>query len=92
MEPGMGGTEGESVVPQAPARVYVQLSPTKYQAVMIRTGLSDGSFTEVLSNNLHPGQTVVTGALGGKPSSNSMTPPPGMGGPMMRGGGGGRGR
>lgn len=73
----------------APVRVYVQVAPGQVKPVVIKPGLSDGSFTEVLSGDLQVGQTLVTGVLTNG-QSKSLSPPPGFGGPG--GGGGGRGR
>lgn len=42
--------------------VYI-LEAGKPRAIRIGTGVSDGSWTEVLSGGLHPGLTVITGQL-----------------------------
>ncbi|HEY3202215.1 MAG TPA: efflux RND transporter periplasmic adaptor subunit [Thermoanaerobaculia bacterium] len=54
------------------------------RAVEIRTGISDGRFTQVVAGNLKPGDTVVVGLVTAKAESAAG---PGMGG---RGPGGGR--
>ncbi len=66
--------------------VYV-LKNGKPQPVSVRTGISDGAYTEVISDQLQPGEPVIVGVEStGKPSSSNLAPPPGFGG---RGGGGG---
>jgi HlyD family secretion protein len=70
-----------------PGKVYV-LRDGRPVALDVRTGISDGAFTEVVGDALTPGTMVVIG-LDAAPNSNraGLTPPPGMGGPMMRPGG-----
>ena len=68
--------------------VYV-LRSGKPQRVDLRTGISDGASTEVLSDQLHAGDPVIVGVEStGKSAQSNLAPPPGFGG---RGGGGGRG-
>ena len=55
--------------------------------VEIRTGITDGRFTQVASGDLKPGDTVVVGLVTAKADATVPGRPPGMGGP---GGGGGR--
>jgi len=69
--------------------VYV-LKNGKPQPISVRTGISDGASTEVISDQLRPGDLVVIGVEStGKPANASLAPPPGFGG--RGGGGGGRG-
>jgi HlyD family secretion protein len=77
--------------PQRPQTVYTyDAANKKLTAVQIRTGISDGRFTEVVSGELKPGDTIV---VGNATSKVEGPPPPGAGGPMGgRAGGGGRGR
>jgi HlyD family secretion protein len=52
----------------APARVYVPDAGGQPRAVDIRVGITDGSFSEVVSGDLQPGQEVIVGTLaGGQP-------------------------
>jgi hypothetical protein len=80
-----------------PGRIYV-LAAGKPQPVSVMSGLTDGSFVEVLSDTLEPGDQVVVGVEQPQTNQRAMQPPPGMGGPQFRGprgsssgGGGGRG-
>jgi len=62
-----------------PAPVYKVWTPVpggKPVAVEITTGISDGSFTEVVSGALKEGQEVITEALGGssKPAATQTQP------------------
>jgi len=59
-------------------RVYTFGKDKKPVAVNIRTGVSNGSFTELLSGNLKEGDVVITGEAP-KTSSGSGGTPPGMG-------------
>ena len=75
-------------------RVYVleNASSNKVKAVFIRTGISDGSFTELVSGDIQPGQLVVTSAVLPGAQRAAASAPPGFGGPGGFGaGGGGRG-
>ncbi len=70
---------------QAPApifKVWVLNAEGKPTPVEIATGISDGSFTEVISGNLREGQEVIieAGGINAKPPTTGSTtgPPPGM--------------
>lgn len=68
---------------QAPApvfKVWVMDAEGKPTPVEITTGISDGSFTEVISGALREGQEVIIEAVGGSSKSTAATPPP----PSMR--------
>jgi HlyD family secretion protein len=84
-EPGGGPDPGPTYRPGA---VYVLVNG-KPSRVGLLTGITDGAFTEVRSDKLKPGDTLIVGMDAG-PKSASLQPPPGMGGPGFRGGGGGR--
>jgi HlyD family secretion protein len=74
-----------------PQTVYVLGADNKLKAVEIRTGITDGHFTQVVSGDLNVGDSVIVGLATSKVDSN---PPPGSSGPMgggQRPGGGGRG-
>ena len=87
-----GGTEGDPAA-GVPASVYV-LRGGKPERVVIMTGITDGSFTEVRGGGLQPGDQLIVGADASASSrSTNLQPPPGMGGFRgPGGGGGGRGR
>ncbi|MHB8784056.1 MAG: efflux RND transporter periplasmic adaptor subunit [Desulfobacteria bacterium] len=59
-------------------RVYVVGKDGKLQAVSVKTGVYDGSYTELTEGNLKEGDPVITGEAP-KGASNSGGSPPGMG-------------
>ena len=63
---GAGGT---------PARVYVAGPDGKPRAVAIMVGLSDGTYSEVVSGDLKEGQDVFVGTASGAPSRSSTGAP-----------------
>ncbi|HEY0141247.1 MAG TPA: efflux RND transporter periplasmic adaptor subunit [Thermoanaerobaculia bacterium] len=68
--------------------VYILAADKTLQPVEIRTGISDGRFTHVVSGGLQPGAEVVVGI-----ATSKVEGPPPMGGQGGPGGGGGqRGR
>ena len=72
-----------------PQTVYVLGADNKLTAVEIRTGITDGHYTQVVSGDLKPGDNVVIGLATSKADAN---PPPGSSnGPMGGRPGGGRG-
>jgi HlyD family secretion protein len=94
--PGVGGVAGALGAPPAvrkrPQTVYVLGADNKLTPVEIRTGITDGHFTQVVSGNLKPGDNVVIGLATSKVEGN---PPPGSSNPVggrQGGGGGGGGR
>jgi HlyD family secretion protein len=70
-----GGTPGATA---SAARVYVPGSEGKPQAVAIMVGLSDGTYSEVVSGELKAGQEVFVGAASTAPARSST------GGPRLR--------
>jgi HlyD family secretion protein len=62
------------------ARVYVPGPDGKPQAVPIMVGLSDGTYSEVVSGELKAGQDVFVGTPSGAPGRPSTT----SGGPRLR--------
>jgi HlyD family secretion protein len=62
--------------------VYIRAGGDRLKAVPIRTGISDGRFTQVLEGELKPGDAVVIGQATAK-SDSSATPLP-IGGGRMR--------
>jgi HlyD family secretion protein len=84
-----GALGGASAPRKRPQTVYVLGADNKLKAVEIRTGITDGHYTQVVSGDLKPGDNVVIGLATSKVEGN---PPPGSSGPMGgRPGGGGRG-
>ena len=73
---------GQTVYTVPAAQVEADPKP-----VEIKTGITDGRFTQVASGDLKPGDTVVVGLVTAKADATQGRPP-GMGGP---GGGGRRG-
>ena len=69
---GRGKGAGQPGARQA-GTVYVLGDDGKPKGMRIRTGIGDGSFVQVLTPNLHEGDTVITGVLGATP-----TQPPGF--------------
>jgi HlyD family secretion protein len=93
--PGVGGAAGALGAPPAarkrPQTVYVLGADNKLIAVEIRTGITDGHYTQVVSGDLKPGDNVVIGLVTSKVEGN---PPPGSSNPVggRQGGGGPGGR
>ena len=85
---GLGGAPPTRKRPQT---VYILGADNKIKAVEIRTGITDGHYTQVVSGDLKPGDSIIIGLATSKVDSN---PPPGSNGPMggARPGGGGGGR
>jgi HlyD family secretion protein len=72
-----------------PQTVYILGADNKLKAVEIRTGITDGHYTQVLSGDLKEGDNIVVGLATSKVDTN---PPPGASNPMGGGRpGGGRG-
>lgn len=78
---------------RAASRVYV-LRDNQPVPITVKAGLSDGTLTEISSDDLKEGDQIIVGELvasaAGAPASTNPFAPPMMGG--GRGGGGGRGR
>lgn len=77
---GMQGAQMKNI-----ARVWIENEEEKLRPIMIRTGVTDNTYTEVIWGNLKEGQQVITGMASGKESdrrsSSSMR---GMGFMMRR--------
>jgi len=90
---GIGGAGGPWMRQQQqgpnPSTVWTMGADKKLSPVDIRTGITDGRFTEVVSGNLKAGDNIVIGLATSKVEG---PPPPGSSNPMRPGGGGGRGR
>ena len=90
---GVGGAAGALGGPpptrHRPQTVYVLGADNKLKAAEIRTGITDGHYTQVVSGDLKVGDNVVVGLATSKVDTN---PPPGSSNPMGgRTGGGARG-
>jgi HlyD family secretion protein len=73
------GGAGAVGTASTPGRVYVPGPDGKPQAVAIVVGLSDGTYSEVLSGDLTAGQDVFVGTPSGGPARSSNSP----GGPRL---------
>ncbi len=86
---GQAGGEGQRTRPQIPI-VWLMGQDGKMTAAIVRTGVSDTSYTEIVRGDIKEGDIVVTGTL--TASTITQQGGPGMGGMMFMGGppGGGR--
>jgi len=82
----MGGAagSGQSGARRSPSRVWVLDEKGNLKVVFLRTGVTDGSYTEVLNGNLKEGDEVILGLMTASSSSRTQTPPPGGGLFMIR--------
>jgi len=84
----MGGAGGGAFDPQAfqrrmsafGGRVWVLNKDKKLEPIMIRTGLSDGTFTEVVRGKVEEGEEIVVGSLIQRGNSSAPTSPFGSNG------------
>jgi HlyD family secretion protein len=84
-----GGRAGGGPRPQRSQTVWLYENK-KLAPVSIRTGITDGHYTQVVEGNLQPGQNIIVGLVTSKVEGPG---PPGSSSPLGgRGGGGGRGR
>ncbi|HYM60272.1 MAG TPA: efflux RND transporter periplasmic adaptor subunit [Thermoanaerobaculia bacterium] len=82
---GPGGAPGAAAKPPGRMQTVYLLGPdNKPKATKVRTGITDGRFTQVLTGELKIGDPIIVGLATSKVTG---PPPPGAGGPM-----GGRGR
>jgi HlyD family secretion protein len=95
---GLGGAAGAlggamPARPKRPQTIYL-LENNKLKAVEIRTGISDGRYTQVVEGAVKPGDQVVIGTATSKVEGPSAFGGAGQGGPGGGGrpGGGGAGR
>lgn len=87
-----GGMGGSRKRPPRPQTVWLLGADKKLTPVQIRTGISDGRFTQVVDGAIKPGDMVIIGTATSKVDSPAAFG--GAGGPGGRpaGGGGGAGR
>jgi HlyD family secretion protein len=90
VEGAAGGLGGALPMRKRPQTVYILEADGKLKPVEIRTGITDGHYTQVVSGDLKVGDNIVIGLATSKVDSN---PPPGSSNPMggRTGGPGGRG-
>lgn len=86
-EGGGGQSSRQGGGERAMARLWVQGKNKKLTSILIRPGIVDGTYTEILRGHVEEGQEIVVGALTQRPTTTA-TPLSPMGG----GGGGGRQR
>jgi HlyD family secretion protein len=73
-------TEGEKEKDGPVTRVYMVGKDGKPEAVPVKIGISDGSFTRLAEGNLREGDALITSETARKKSPNGSGSPPGMGG------------
>jgi HlyD family secretion protein len=77
---GMGGAGGHGAGRRSSQTVYILTETNTLKPVTIRTGISDGHYTQVVSGDLQPGQKIITGLATVKVETPAGTGrPPGMG-------------
>ena len=65
---------------ETPERTIYVLRGGHPEPVEVKTGLSDGTITEVVSGDLKEGdQVIIEATVAGKPASSSAAQPPRMG-------------
>jgi HlyD family secretion protein len=91
---GQGGQGGgmRGMVARREDRIWVMGADGKPKAISVKTGLSDGSFTEISGEGLTEGMEILVGVEDpNRGKATAATPAPLMGGPQggggMRGGG-----
>ncbi len=84
-EGGGGGMGGGGFDPAAmqrrmggrgPSRVWVMNENKKLVAVMVRTGMTDGTFTEIVRGKIEEGKEIVVGTVAPKSQTSSSTNSP----------------
>jgi HlyD family secretion protein len=77
-----GGSAGRSrTAAQRPQTIYLLKEPNgDPSSVAVRTGISDGRFTQVVQGDLKEGDNVVTGLVTSRSDFAGATAAPGMGG------------
>jgi HlyD family secretion protein len=82
---GSGGSGGGSARKRQGQTVYVLGDKNALNPVWIRTGISDGHYTQVVQGKLNPGDKVVTGVATLKVQGPTNPGAPGGGAPRMGG-------
>jgi HlyD family secretion protein len=91
MQGAAGAVGGAPAARKRPQTVYILGADNKLKAVEIRSGITDGHYTQIVSGDLKEGDNIVVGLATSKVESAG---PPGSAGPMgggARPAGGGRG-
>ncbi|MGA2623755.1 MAG: efflux RND transporter periplasmic adaptor subunit [Bacteroidota bacterium] len=70
------------------AKVWILNAQRKLEPVWVRTGVTDGRYTEITSNNLKPGDQIVLGATSNSEVAQASSPLTGGGQQRPPGGGG----
>jgi len=81
----LGAATGDAETAGRPQPLYVLDASGSLRRVMVRTGISDGKYTQIVSGELKPGDRVITGQATARVGTAQL--PPGAAG---GGGGGGR--
>jgi len=63
-------------------RIWIKNSTGKLEPIMVRTGLNDGQFTEIITDNLKAGDEIIIAVISNNPTKASTT----QGNPIMGGG------
>jgi HlyD family secretion protein len=103
MREGMGGGQGfggggnfnpqefqRRMAARGGGRIWIMNDRKKLEPVMVRTGLSDGTFTEIVRGKIEEGEEIVVGVVTQRPTSQQTSSPfnqqrtTGTGGQMRR--------
>jgi hypothetical protein len=74
------------------ARIWILNAKKKLEPVFVRTGVTDGRFTEISTDALKAGDQIVLGAISNSEVANTTASPLSGGGQQRGGMGGGGGR
>jgi HlyD family secretion protein len=89
---GGGGFDAQSMQRRMQSRgftrVWVMNERKKLEPIMVRTGISDGTFTEIVRGKLEEGQEIVIGTIARQTQAQSTSSPFNQ---QRQGGGGGGG-
>jgi HlyD family secretion protein len=76
---GQGGSDPAAMQRRMQARginrIWVMNERKKLEAIMIRTGISDGTFTEVLRGRIEEGKEIVVGTIAQRAATTQSTSP-----------------
>lgn len=56
-------------------RIWVMNDRKKLEPVMVRTGISDGTFTEIVRGRIDEGKEIVIGTMSQRPTAQQNTSP-----------------
>lgn len=60
---------------RTPSRVWIMNSRKKLEPVMVRPGISDGTYTEIIRGRIEEGQEIVVGIVTQRPQTTQTTSP-----------------